>query len=521
MTLFVLTAGALFGLHSAVPTFPSSWYAGAQSTALENQGGTKVGHGACCSKSDPSCKVQYQSLGMDVYERSSTNQTRRDSIHGQIVNWGGSVQKQMGLAPGSMKNSSHAFVCFAACPLQGAWLSDINLGSPEFPFGGKPKDKGRATITQTGAPGNATKVTEWYQWKDGLIIVPFETYDFFIDETGSKPVPFLKSVHVTPFAGPELEQINSSYIMFQAINADKYFDIDPASVASCPAPKGGCQQSGAIAESPAEAFKRYFGTSYLEGARAMLNASAAAPTAIDDAQQRAGNTTRFPGDYVSHEVTEFLIKQNGVPGAASGDVCCDGSAPQCQLQMQNGNVLRYVDTTNQRARADDSFSGTIFVDDFHTHTSMSVKVVGGVEACVEFCPIDPADTMKPYALHHDAKDLGKTTLDGKTVEHYQWSQVVLKVIKMSTTDLYTVKQAGYDVPAFQSEQLTPGGIQPPFGTSNKTWSAVKLGPPPAAKFQIVNATTCPQSKKCGSSVAWQAHRIASGQQHTFWSHISM
>ena len=35
-------------------------------------------------------------------------------------------------------------------------------------------DKGKATVTQTGAPGGETKVCEHYAWKDGLIVVPFE-----------------------------------------------------------------------------------------------------------------------------------------------------------------------------------------------------------------------------------------------------------------------------------------------------------------------------------------------------------
>ena len=190
----------------AVPSFPATWYSGGQQDLVFNQGGHTLGGGICCSPKDSQCKVRYINTGEDIYERGATQQTRRDSAGtGVVVNWGAKVQKQMGLAPGSTVNSTHKWVCGAACPLAGNWQSELVLGAKEFGVFGKPRDKGKANITQTGAPGGQTKVCEHYTWKDGFLVVPFSEFNFYIDgrypphastalsQTGNPLVPRLSS----------------------------------------------------------------------------------------------------------------------------------------------------------------------------------------------------------------------------------------------------------------------------------------------------------------------------------------
>ena len=40
-----------------------------------------------------------------------------------------------------------------------------------------------------------------------------------------------------------------------------------------------------------------------------------------------------------------------------------------------------------------------------------------------------------FTIPNASKDLGPAMYDGKQVEHFQWVDVILKIIKMSTTDL--------------------------------------------------------------------------------------
>ena len=101
-----------------------------------------------------------------------------------------------------------------------------------------------------------------------------------------------------------------------------------------------------------------------------------------------------------------------------------------------------------------------------------------------------------------------------TVEHFQWVDTILKVIKMETTDFYAKMGANGDaLPLFQTTALTPMG-QAQIGTENRSWSNFTSGTPPAAKFNIAGVATCPMSGNCGQQ-SLQLRRLSNKQLHTY------
>ena len=158
------------------------------------------------------------------------------------------------------------------------------------------------------------------------------------------------------------------------------------------------------------------------------------------------------------------------------------------------------------------------VDDYKAFKSMLINVTAGVETCQEYCPIDPDDKLEPFDPFDPfdkTKDLGKTTFEGKPAEHYQWKDIILKIIVMSQTEFYAdITNPKAAVPLFSMQELTPFGQKPPIGTTNQTWSDFTPGPPDAKKFAIAGMATCPRSGNCGQQ-SKQIHRAALRQFHTF------
>jgi hypothetical protein len=194
-------------------------------------------------------------------------------------------------------------------------------------------------------------------------------------------------------------------------------------------------------------------------------------------------------------------------------------APQCQVQLQHQAGMRYLDVTNQRTRFEDAVADQIIVDDYTALKSMEVKLntTTGKETCVEYCPIDPDDHLEPldpFDPFDKTTDLGKTTFEGKSVEHYSWSDVILKIIKMSSTDFYAdISNPKAAVPVYLHQDLTPFGRKPPIGGLNQSWTGFKPGTPDKKKFDIAGVATCKQASNCQSS-SKQAHRFALRQMHT-------
>jgi len=509
----VATLAAVDAFKAMPPTFAQDFYTGQQSNVAIVQGGYETETGACCDVTlAPGCKVQYISTGGDIHEQGSKNRTRSDTPQGTIITWFGNVKKQMVVVPGSATNSSHNLVCVQYCPTQGDFVSSVQIGDGKKGLFDTPKDLGKRQITQQ-APGGLTKVCELWQWTETILgIIPMEKNDFYVDTAVSPPVPFVSHVDVKPL-GEHIGTEMDAFINFTPMEVEKFFDVDPSSIKSCPKSEH-CNEDSPKLKTLQK--HQRFAKSMLDVAEEMAplvdmssRADPPPPPALD-----------FGTDFTANEEAKVLVNQGGVL-AANGDVCCLASNPgQCQVQLQHSKGVRHYDLTNQRERFDDSISKRVHIDFYgHIKKSILVNVTNGVETCAEYCPIHKRDSLKkfdPWDPFDTIKDLGQTVFEGKPAHHYQWSDMLLKIIKMQTTDFYVNQTGAKAVPLFLTSALTPFGMQQ-VGSQNQSWTSWELGAQPAKKFSIAGLDTCPLSNQCQSH-QMQGHRMRTRQLHTFYSY---
>ena len=534
---------------TAPPTFAEDYYVGQQSNIDINQGGYRSPSGGfCCDlHHTPQCKVQQIIMGEDMRQQGSHERVRSDSAHGAVVVWWGKVKKQMSVVPGAAVNSTHKWACAAYCPEKGEYHPQLQIGDGH---GGKwypldtPHDMGKATITQPQSVGGATKETEHWRWTETLLhVVPMQTTDFYVDMSTTPASPFFQTNEIKPFNRPVGFE-NVSYLQYKPMDVSEYFDLDPVSVSNCTMSKQCNQNQELRALSPTmHAHVTFAPTLYEAVQKALKDPSlleafqaeaAADAAAIKRAERLAALTAAgkpypmpnvtFATDFVATEVGASMINQGGHL-AANGDPCCSpaSGAPQCQIQTSAFNGKRYFDYTNSRERFEDAIENEVTVDDYTVHMSMKINVTDGVETCEEFCPIDKQDSMRPFNPFDPfdkVMDMGEVTVDGKTAEHYRWSDKILKYIPMQTTDFYAdISNPKAAVPLKSAEAITPLGRKPPIGFNNRTWSGWTSATPPADKFKIAGVKTCPESNKCQSQ-SKQAHRMRTGQLHTFLQHLT-
>jgi len=512
LSLFTATPAA------TPPTFPADFYSGEQQDLSINQGGYDIPNGACCSQTDsPQCKIQAISMGADVREQGSMNRSRSDSAQGSILTWFAPVNKQMALLPGSQANSSHKWVCAQYCPQDGDFTSSVMIGDGHKGIFDTPKDLGKASVTQPAIAGGTTKTCEHWRWTETLLkLIPLQKTDFFVDMAATPPVPFFSASVIEPL-GKKIGQENSSFIGFAPLDDVSYFDIDPDSLKTCPMSQN-CNQNNK--RQPGDRFGLPLFKTMHDAAKEKAAAKPAQVKAdLVEAPPPPQPNVSFGTDFVANEDNLMLINQGGKQ-AASGDVCCDGSVAQCQVQLSHIGGTRYFDLTNKRERFEDTVAKQVTIDLHSVKKSILVNVTNGLETCQEYCPIDPDDTMSPFNPFDpfDAvKDMGKTTLGGKTVEHYRWSDVILKIIKMQTTDFYAQFSGKTAIPVAAYTVITPFGMQQ-IGSQNQTWTNWTAGTPSKAKFDIAGVDSCPLSNNCGSP-QMQAHRLRTRQLHSFYRHM--
>jgi len=376
-----------------------------------------------------------------------------------------------------------------------------------------PKDLGQATVKQPASIGGATKVCEHWRWTETILkVLPMSTTNFYVDMAAAGgPAPFASAQVIKPLNKP-LGTENASYVGYAPTDVSDYFDIDPDSVAKCQK-SDKCQDNDALRQlNPnVAALLRHAPTAYDKAKALASSAAARSPS------PPAPNVT-FATDYTSHEDGVLLIAQGATTGP-TGDPCCAANAPnpQCQVQLQHYAGQRFFDLTNQRSRFEDVVGNQVVVDDYSKHMSMVINSTNGVDTCQEFCPIDPDDKLTafdPFDPFDTVHDLGKTTYEGVPAEHYRWSDMILKIIKMQTSDFYAdLSNPKAATPLFVTTAITPFGTAK-IGTQNHTWSNFTHAPPPAAKFVIAGVDVCPQSNQCGQQ-AKQTHRLHVRQLHTF------
>jgi len=525
------------------PKFADSFYVGEQSNLAINQGGYNTDTGSCCSLSNsPQCKVQAISQGEDYREDAKNNRSRSDSAQGSIVNWYHPINKQMALLPGSAANSTHNWVCAQYCPTDGdEFFSEIMIGDGRKGFFDRPRDLGKATVTQSGAPGGATKTCEHWRWWDSILgIIKMEQHEFYVDNSVSPAAPFFSSTDITPFGGPSIGTENASFLTYTPTDVSDYFDIDPDSIKSCKQPQGGCNQNQKkqqakkdqpLATLPQRVARRQnarrllAGSLYSQAAKTAEKLISQSPDLLSTPRFKKDpppppNVT-FGTDFSAEEDSVMLINQGGQL-APNGDVCCIHTQPgQCQVQSAHQKGTRFYDLTNQRERFEDSISGQVIVDIYGTthKTLLLNKTSAGVEMCQEYCPIDPQDKMEafdPFDPFDPIKDMGATTLEGRNVERYHWNDVILKVITMQQTDFYADVSTTPAAPVFMTTHLTPLGQD--LGTQNQTWSSWTPGAVDAKKFAIQGIDTCPMSNQCQQS-SLQLHRLRKRQLVTFSKYL--
>lgn len=519
-------------LAATPPVFATDFYVGRQDAIAINQGGYRVANGVCCSMEHAAqCKLQGVNAGGDTYEQGSKERVRSDSARGSVVSWWGDVKKQFAIIPGSQANSTHKWACAQYCPLDGEYVPSLLIGDGQKGPFDKPKDKGQKAITQPKAIGNTTKVCENWQWTETILgVVPMQETNFYVDMSAKPAAPFFMSSTIKPFNNPIGEE-NSSFIGYKAMDVSDDLDIDPASVSTCaksdscdPPPSAPGQVMyendyvlAALSPHVAAAHKLLKVESVYERAAKQVAKEGVPAVAVTDDPPQPNIT--FATDFTATENLLSVIAQ-GASHGPSGDPCCysDSPAPQCQVQVQHQSGTRYLDVTNQRTRFEDKVGQQTVVDDYKAFKSMLINVTAGVETCQEYCPIDPDDKLEPFDPFDPfdkTKDLGKTTFEGKPAEHYQWKDIILKIIVMSQTEFYAdITNPKAAVPLFSMQELTPFGQKPPIGTTNQTWSDFTPGPPDAKKFAIAGMATCPRSGNCGQQ-SKQIHRAALRQFHTF------
>jgi len=480
----------------SVPEFAQDYYAGEFLDLDLNQGGIDTPDGACCSPNSPQCKIQLIAEGSDNYVELSKNRTRNDSPQGIIANLY-LQKKQMALQP----DGTGGYVCAQYCPLTDTMEplaikpNALHLGKHEIHQGG----------------GGVTKSVDEYYWTDRIIIIPLDHQSFYVDTSVNPPAPFYVSDAISPF-GQKLAVENTSYLQFTAGPADpKIFNI--SGIAACPESQN-CNSNNGLGSW--KVWNKFTDTVYQKAEKLVAVMPAAKAKKLATPKRVAADQPTFVGDYTATEKSLLLENQGGHENA-NGDYCClKTQLGQCQIQLQSLNGQHYVDYSNNRTRFEDVANG-ITVNDYKKHKTYDIEhnATIGKDVCVKYCPLDPEETLDNLFLDPDAKDLGATTLNGQQVEKWEWKEVILKIIKMSTTDFFADQSnASMAIPVFMNQKLTPFD-GPQIGSENHTWANVKAGPIDPTKFtDIVGLDTCPEDPQC-QQPSWQHKRLAFRQYATW------
>jgi hypothetical protein len=498
----IIFATLIASACAANPTFPTVWNSDYASKLILWQGGTynSTDNTACCPKTSPQCKVQAEGQMGTQYIDGKNNRTAMQ-IGSQAIISDYKTMKQMLVQP---SKSGTGWTCQSYCPLQDGYFNMLAFPSNAKDLGPQKMDG---------------KTYEHYQWYDSLFkTIHMDRQDWYVDQSGKSPVPYLNVEALTPFGGAQIATVSSEFDNFQAGLGSFSFKVD--NEGSCEE-SDKCQQNNnknAFVEDfigknlPTHQHRR----SLYQKAAEKVGKAVEMKFVYSKKESNVAADLTWPKDWSATETSSMLINQGGSPGP-DGSVCCTESySTQCQIQSQYGSGMKYFDYTNQRTRMEDPINGIIVAFYGKDGKNMLVEHNGTHDVCVKYCPIDPRDTLdggKEYFLDDNATDLGKTTYKGQSAEHYQWKDTIFGKIVMQTTDFYAAVTGTTATPIAAETALTPFG-GPKIGGSSVTWAGFKAGPQPAAKFDIKGVDTCPQDPQCGQS-SLQLQRLASKQFHTY------
>ena len=518
LLLLLFTIYTVVVLSTTPPTFIKDFKASVQSDVVVAQGDVKSigGGGACCAAGTPGCQLQGIFSLDKVEEQGTKERSRMNTMCSNgpciLASLYGKVMKQMELAPGSTKNSSHKFVCNQYCPLKGNFTSLVQIGNIDNQSS-PVKYLGKEEVSQEG-PGAKTKTCDHYQWSEMLFkVIPIQTTDFFVDveSKNNRGTPFFSSMNVLKGVGVAF---NSSFLNFEAAsNLDDQFDIDPASFANCPL------SSGCSANMLKSKFGRKKATTMT-----MDNKEIRLPLS-----KLLNSFPKFSADFFAYENSKMLSNQGG--SAIGTDICCLPTTKsingECLVTRAAKKGMHYYDVTNQRERYEDEISGQTMVT-FYGNISkdMLINITNGVETCESFCPLLPGEGIDGFAIDPNATDMGKAKIDGINTEHYQWYNyekipITGKLVKMQTVEFYAKKGSSdvhdkFPMPVYSETEFTPYG-EAMTGSQNTTYSKYISATPPANKFKIAGIDTCPQAKNCQIEL-WQIHRLNTRRFQSFYYH---
>lgn len=522
-------------LGATPPALPKDYYTGIQGLIAVASGSYEKDNAMCCAKGTSGCLVSTQAKGWEVVQQGSQNRSMHRGAGGNVLTWAEPVGKVMLLQPGSEVNSTHKWACSLYCPFTGDLDTSETTIAPEHE---KVEFIGKRIVSQLAAAGGTTKSCDGYKWTEVILhTLPITDNIMYVDSSKTPPAPF-KSVTkftaaISKLAHQPPQSMNKSFIDFDAsFDVARELDVDMASVHTCKRNKEQCA-STAFGTSFAAQFDpwRAAPSSLADVAAARLAAMSRAERAAIEAQHladelrskrsAAATATRvrpvFSPSYTAQKQYASRMAQ-GSTVSAGGDYCCPKEAPACAVQISSEVATEYQDVEGKRVRTEHA-DGSVIVDDFVRNRTMAIAVQGGVETCVSYCPI-PSIILEVgltgITLPNGTVDKGPAVIAGEAVESFEWSETILKVIKMSTTHFYAkVAANGSAVPVFESEEITPFGAMS-IGTSNITWKSFSPGRPPASKFAIAGMDDCPQAKHCESPIpAFQSHRRITRQAHTW------
>ena len=425
------------------------------------------------------------------------NRTRLDGGGGQaIINFYHPINKQMLV----VSANGTGWECQNFCPNE--------EGPYPNPLGLDP------SATDLGSTTIDGKTVEHWQWFDKLFhIIKMDQQDWFIDQTGTTPVPVHQEEILTPFGGAPIGQSTQDFNSYKVGTPDaSLFNV--VNLKTCQKSQN-CNDDSNDQPTSGSFFEVMLPRSMkspLERAHRAFAQSKTAPSMGHPIKDEP--STPWPKDWSAYESNVMVVNQGGSPDG-QGNICCSTQEVQCQVQYQSQNGQKFVDFSNQRTRFDDPVNG-ITVNDFKAHKSLNVVHNGTHDVCKDYCPIDKADTLsagRSYFIDENATYMGKVAFNGKQADEWQWKETIFKVITMQTSQFYGDSSGDVIVPIAQTDHLTPFG-GPEIGQSNATWTRFTIGTPPKEKFDIVGADTCPQNPQCGEQTK-QMMRLAHRMFHTY------
>lgn len=196
------------------PVFSNSWSSDQIQAIQINQGGiTQPDGSVCCPAQSPECKVQTAFQPAIVYNwfEGKKNAMKNPDGSGIVSDFTAMKEYQV----------TAAGDCQSYCPIP----AGNTIGGGAFIF---------VNATNAGkVMYNGRSATKWtWAQKIPIFNVTMETSDFYVDDSGSSPVPLAEIDEITPF-GQKIGQQNMTFVSFvPGVPDAKHFTVNNA--AKCP-----------------------------------------------------------------------------------------------------------------------------------------------------------------------------------------------------------------------------------------------------------------------------------------------